>query len=321
MTSRDGRQVTGVDVRAVDGPDGHRVLDADLVVDASGRLSRADSWLTDIGCGNFSQTQIDSKVSYASRIYRIPDGFRADWKLAMLFSRPPSMARGYLYPIEDHQWIVALMGTAGEHPPTEEDGFGSFAHDLRHRVIADALATAEPVTPIRSYRGTANRWWHYQRAHRWPDRFVVLCDAVCAFNPIYGQGMSSAAIAAETLDACLRDTQMWSAADRHRGWARNFQQRLARVNTDLWMMATREDLRYPSTTGAKVTPVTRLQHRYLNRVGIAATRDPAVAHAYSRVFGLLDNPRSLLGPRILARAVRARSRDESVLPPPPLPAV
>ena len=106
----------------------------------------------------------------------------------MLMPDPPSIPRaGYLYPIEDGQWMVALMGAAGQHPPTDEDGFAAFARSLRHPIIADTLTAAEPVTPIRGYRGTGNLLWHYERMRRWPERFVVLGDAVCAFNPIYGQ--------------------------------------------------------------------------------------------------------------------------------------
>ena len=171
----------------------------------------------------------------------------------MLTSKPPSMPRtGFLFPIEDGQWMVALMGAAGQHPPTDEAGFAAFTRRLRHPVIADVLAAAEPVTPIRGYRGTSNRQWHFERMPRWPERFVVLGDAVCAFNPIYGQGMSTAAVAAETLDACLREHRhRWSFADQHRGWASRFQRRLARRNADPWMLSTGEDMRYPTTTGAK----------------------------------------------------------------------
>lgn len=320
-TSEDGLRITGVHIRGLaDANSRQRLLDADLVVDASGRQSRTADWLSAVDEHGFRVTRVDSRVSYASRIYRIPDRFSADWKLAMIFSQPPSMARGYLYPIEDGQWIVALMGTTGQHPPTDEDGFAAFAHTLRHPVIADALSVAEPVTQIRGYRGTANRMWHYERAQGWPDRFVVLGDAVCAFNPIYGQGMSSAAIAAETLDACLRGLpNRRTAPDLGHGWAHRFQRRLARSNAGIWMMATREDLRYPSTTGARLTTAVRMQHRYLDRVGLAATRNPVIADAYARVFGLLEPPRSLMAPRVLVAAGRARPQNEAVLPPPAAP--
>jgi 2-polyprenyl-6-methoxyphenol hydroxylase-like FAD-dependent oxidoreductase len=313
LTSRDGRQVTGVTLRSLDDGGGHRQFDADFVVDASGRGSRAPTWLAEGGYATPTKTQVDANVAYASRIYRIPDGFSADWQLVMLTSQPPSTPRlGSLFPIEDGQWMVALMGAAGQHPPTDEDGFAAFTRSLRHPVIADALTAAEPLTPIRGHRGTANRLWHYERMRRWPERFVVLGDAVCAFNPIYGQGMSTAALAAETLDACLREQRRRHPADNLDGLARRCQRRLARRNSDPWLLSTGEDLRYPTTTGARVTAATRLQHRYLDRVVAATTRDPAIADTYTQVIGLLARPTSLFAPRIMIAAARTRPHGESV---------
>ncbi|MGH3686292.1 MAG: FAD-dependent oxidoreductase [Pseudonocardiaceae bacterium] len=328
LTSRNGRQVTGTALRSLDDAgSGHRQLHADLVVDASGRGSRAPAWLVEGGYGTPTKTHVDPNVAYASRIYRIPDGFSADWQVVMLISQPPSIPRtGYLFPIEDGQWMVGLMGAGGQHPPTDEDGFAAFTRSLRHPVIADVLAAAEPMTAIRGHRGTVNRLWHYERMRRWPERFVVLGDAVCAFNPIYGQGMSTAAVAAETLDTCLREQWRRRPADDLDGLARRCQRRLACRNADPWMMSTGEDLRYPTTTGARVSAVMRLQYRYLDRVVVATTRDPAIADTYMQVFGLLSRPASLFAPRVLAAAARTRPHGESapsnsVLPArPPVPA-
>jgi 2-polyprenyl-6-methoxyphenol hydroxylase-like FAD-dependent oxidoreductase len=324
LTSSDGRQVTGITLRpleeAVGGQkDGQKELAADFVVDASGRGSRAATWLSEAGYSIPPTTHVDPNVGYASRTYRIPQGFSADWKLVMLTSQPPSIPRtGYLFSIEDGQWMVALIGAAGLHPPTDEDSFTAFTRSLRHPVIADALAAAEPVTPIRAYRGTANRLCHYERMRRWPERFVALGDAVCAFNPIYGQGMSTAAVAAETLDACLCDQRRRRCPDNLDGLARRFQRRLARRNADPWMLSTGEDLRYPTTTGMRMTAVTRLQHRYLDRVAAAATWDPNTAHTYAQVLAMLVGPMALFAPRVLAAVARTRADGES-LPPSSVP--
>jgi 2-polyprenyl-6-methoxyphenol hydroxylase-like FAD-dependent oxidoreductase len=325
-TSRDGRQVTGTTLRSLDDA-GSRdpQLDTDLVVDASGRGSRAPAWLSDGGYATPRKTNIDPNAAYASRVYRIPDGFSADWQLVMLNAQPPSIPRiGYLFPIEDNRWMVTLIGTAGQHPPTDEDGFAAFTRSLRHPVIADTIAAAEPMTPIRSHRGTANRLWHYERMRLWPEGFVGIGDAVCAFNPLYGQGMSTAAIAADTLDTCLREQRRRRPGDDLGGLARRFQQRLSRGNADPWMLSTGEDLRYPTTTGGRVTAATRLQRRYLDRVVAATTQDPVTADTYMRVLGLLARPTSLFSPRVMAAAVRARPEGEgdpshSVPPPHPGP--
>jgi 2-polyprenyl-6-methoxyphenol hydroxylase-like FAD-dependent oxidoreductase len=306
LRSRDGRQAIGITLRPLeDAEGGQKQLAAGLVVDASGRGSRTPVWLSEAGYPRPTKTHVDPNVSYASRIYRIPDGFNADWELVMLNCQPPSIPRaGYLFPIENRQWMVALMGAAGQHPPTDEDGFAAFTRSLRHSVIADALAAAEPVTPIHGYRGTANRLWHYERMRRWPERFVVLGDAVCALNPIYGQGMSTAAVAAETLHACLSERRR--RPNDLDGLAQRFQRRLARRNADPWMLSTGSDLRFPTTTGVGVTAVTRLQHRYLDRVVAAATWDPGTADSFIQVAGMLARPTSLFAPRVLAAAAWAR---------------
>lgn len=316
LTSPDRRQVTGVALRPLPDTDtdtpGTRELAADLVVDASGRASRAPVWLSEAGYPAPTTTTVDPNIGYASRTYRIPEGFSADWRMVMLSSQPPSMPRtGYLMPIEDGQWMVALMGAAGEHPPTDEDGFTEFTRSLRHPMIADVLASAEPTTPIHAYRGTANRLCHYDRLARQPERFVVLGDAVCAFNPIYGQGMSTAALAAEILDACLRDQRRQRPAGNLDGLARRFQRRLARRNAEPWMLSTGEDLRFPTTTGMNVSITTRLMHRYLDRVLPVAIQDLHIGEIYLQVFGMLARPTAMFAPRVLAAAARAKPRDAS----------
>ncbi len=298
--------VDAVRVRNVDTGQEH-LLEADLVADTAGRGSRTPHWLAELGFPPPEQTEVDPGIAYATRIYRTPDGHDADWKAVMLVSQPPSMPRtGYLFPIEDGRWMVSLMGAGGQHPPTDEDGFAEFARSLRDPVIFDAISRAEPVTPIRGHHGTTNRQWHFERMPRWPERFIVLGDAVCAFNPIYGQGMTVAAIGAEALDECLRTHSTRHATGDVNGVAARFQRRLARCNADAWMLSTGEDLRFPTTTGAERSAPTRALHHYLDRVVTAATRDPQVADAYVRALGMLARPSVLFAPHVVATAARTR---------------
>jgi 2-polyprenyl-6-methoxyphenol hydroxylase-like FAD-dependent oxidoreductase len=315
-----GSRVSGVTVRRLGADGAGAALEADLVVDASGRGSRAPAWLAELGCPAPVTTEVDPHIAYASRRFRIPDGFSPGWKAVMIRSQPPSMPRsGYLFPIEGGQWLLALIGAAGQHPPTDEDGFTGFARSLRHPIIAEAIAGAEPVGPIRGHHGTVNRRRRVERMSRWPDRFVVLGDAVCAFNPVYGQGMTVAALAAGILDDCLRERHRRHPAGDLDGLAARFQRLLARRNAGAWTLSTGEDLRFPTTTGGRPGPVLRLQHRYLDRVGAASTRNPAVADAYIRVVGMLARPTALVTPRVLAAAVRSRPGGGLPGPPPPPP--
>lgn len=315
--SGDGRVVRGVTVRSLAGGL-TSFIEADLVVDASGRGSRAPAWLTELGFPAPEQSQVDPDIAYATRVYRIPDGFTADWKAVMLSSLPPTFPRtGYLFPIEGRQWMLSLMGAGGQHPPTDEAGFDDFVRSLRSPVIADAVSGAEPVTDVRGHRGTVNRQWHFERMPRWPERFVALGDAVSAFNPIYGQGMTTAAVAAETLDGCLLTQRRQRPDGDLDGLARRFQRALARRNADPWMLSTGEDLRFPTTTGTQVSAALRRQHRYLDRVVTAATEDPGVSDAYVRVLGMLDRPTALFAPRVLTAALRTPPVRVERAPAPP----
>jgi 2-polyprenyl-6-methoxyphenol hydroxylase-like FAD-dependent oxidoreductase len=315
--SQDGRAVDAVAVRRL-GSAETTMLEADLVVDASGRGSRAAAWLVELGYPAPEREEVDPDIAYATRVVRMPDGHAADWKGVMLTSQPPTMPRtGYLLPIEDGQWMVAAMGAGGQHPPTDEGGYTAFLRSLRHPIIADAVANAESVTPIRGHRGTANRLWHFERMSRWPDRFLVVGDAVCAFNPVYGQGLSAAAVAAETLDACLLDHRRRHAGSRFEGFAARFQRQLARRIADPWMLSTGEDQRFPTTTGSPTTASTRAMHRYLDRVVLASTRDPRTADTYVHVLGMLVRPSAVFRPRVLAAALRARPDGRQGIPPAP----
>jgi 2-polyprenyl-6-methoxyphenol hydroxylase-like FAD-dependent oxidoreductase len=207
------------------------------------------------------------------------------------------------------------MGAGGEHPPTDDAGFLAFLRSLRDPVIADAVEHAEPTTPVRGHRGTANRRWHFERMPRWPERFVVLGDALCAFNPVYGQGMSVAAVAAETLDTCLCDQRRRRPAGDLDGLAASFQRRLARAVADPWMFSTGEDLRLPTTTGMEVTRTTRLMHRYLDRVSAACTQDTRVADVYTRAIGMLEPASAVFRPHVVAAALRAHPDREGGTPP------
>jgi 2-polyprenyl-6-methoxyphenol hydroxylase-like FAD-dependent oxidoreductase len=113
---------------------------------------------------------------------------------------------GLLLPVEGDRWMVGLAGAGRDYPPTDEAGFLQFAASLRSPIIHDAIRHARPLSPIHGYRQTDNRWRHYDQAQRWPERLVVVGDAACTFNPIYGQGLTTAALAGVTLNQCLQPT-------------------------------------------------------------------------------------------------------------------
>ena len=164
--------------------------------------------------------------------------------------------------------------------------------------LYEAIKEAEPITPIAVYKYSANRWRHYERLPRLPEGFIVMGDAVCAFSPVYGQGMSVAAMEAKTLDTCLREQQSCTGNAHPTSFPRRFQQAIAKEIKTPWLLSTGEDLRYPETEGHRSLG-TRLFTWYLRRVVGLTASQPLVAAAFFQVWHLLKPLKSLFEPRIL----------------------
>jgi 2-polyprenyl-6-methoxyphenol hydroxylase-like FAD-dependent oxidoreductase len=298
-----GNGVRGVVARPRDEgrPEGERLY-ADLVVDASGRASRAPEWLEALGYPRAEETVVNAHVGYASRFYARPRGPRADWKALYVQAAPPGRRRaGIAFPVEGGRLLVSLSGGGRDYPSTDEAAFLEFARSLPTPMLYDVLKAAEPLTPIAGHRGTENRLRHYERMPRWPERFVVLGDAACAFNPVYGQGMTVAALGAAELGRCLAEQPRHEPDGCLSGLAVRFQRRLARLTAAPWMFATSEDLRYREVEGSAPGWATRLMHRYVAAVIRLSTRHAGVRKRLLEVFHMLRPPAALFHPGVLFR--------------------
>jgi 2-polyprenyl-6-methoxyphenol hydroxylase-like FAD-dependent oxidoreductase len=307
-----GARIAGVRLRSraaeADGDRGGAELAADLVVVADGRNSRLPGWLAALGYQPPEQTVFNSFQGYASRLYRPPAAFASDWKALYIQQAPPGDPRGGLVaPVEGGRWLVSLVGGDGDYPPTDEAGFLAFARSLRSPALYKAVAEAEPLSPIAGQRATENRLRHYDRLGRFPDGVVAVGDAVCAFNPVYGQGMTAAALGAEVLDRWLRE-----AASHHGpGRGRVFQRRLARATAAAWQLAAGADYRFRTTEGPPPGRLARLAGGYLAEVMRAATRRPWLRRRLAEVLHLLRPPSALFGPGVLARLAWDRLAGEA----------
>jgi len=305
VAGEDGRGVGGARVESEGGAE--EVVAADLVVDASGRQSKAPDWLEELGYERPEEEVIESGIGYASRFYERPEGWPADWEGIIMNGRPPHNPRaGLILPVENGGWHVTLGGFAGHHPPTDEEGFHAWARALPDPSIAEAIRVARPLTPIRSFRTPTNRLRRFDRLRRSPERFVAIGDSVCAFNPIYGQGMTVSAMDAELLEAELARGR--GSADP--AFAQRFQRRLAKLVSAPWLVASAEDLRWKvPASGARPAWITGAIHRYMDLVLRAARREPHVAGAYMGVVNLNTTPRALFSPRVVRAVARAALRE------------
>ena len=301
LASPDRTRVTGVQVRER-GPAGRTAtLQADLVVDASGRHSQAPRWLVELGYEAPPIETINSDLRYASRFYAKPEHFPAEWQSLIVNGRPPHGHAGLILSVDHGRWHVTLGGFRSHVPPTDEEGFLQWARDLPDPSIYEALRVARPLTPIRGYGTPENHLRHFERMQRWPTGFIVTGDAVCAFNPIYGQGMTVSALDAMTLQHCLQEQQRTPRAD----FEQHFQQQLARTVADAWFIATNQDLLRPGVRlrGARPRPGLCLLHGYIDLVLYSAIVDPEIARAYFNVLMLANPPRSLVQPRMIAHVL------------------
>jgi 2-polyprenyl-6-methoxyphenol hydroxylase-like FAD-dependent oxidoreductase len=303
LATPDSSRVTGVSLRYRSGEQREEELAADLVVDASGRGSRAPQWLMSLGYGQVEESRVTVDVGYATRIFRLPSHLSLDWKMMLISSTPPAPLRaGLMSHIEGDRWILTLASRWRECLPDDEDSFLEYARSLPQPDIYEAIKEAEPLTPVLNYKYSANRWRHYERMACLPEGFLILGDAVCSFNPVYGQGMTVAALEAKVLDSFLRQHSR-SISTQERGFTQRFQKAIAKVVEWPWQMATSADRPSPKTPG-ELPWSKRLLDWYMQRALQLTTSNPLVADHFNQVMHLLKPPTVLFDPRIAWAIVR-----------------
>jgi hypothetical protein len=277
---------------------------AELVVDASGRGSQAPQWLLFLGYPRVEESVVNVNVGYASCIYGQLDQTYLDEKALIIYPTPPYGKRaGYIFPIESGRWMVTLTGWHRDYPPGDERGFLDYARSLPVPNLYRAIKEADSLTPIVTHRFPSNRRRRFERMPRFPDGFVVLGDAACSFNPIYGQGMTTAALDASILNSCLHE---YLRAHRDlQGFAVRFRKRVAKAAMVPWLLATGEDFRYPETDGRR-PPGMRLLNWYSGRVHVLSGSQPLTTLRFYEVLHMLKSPMALFAPRILFAVLFSR---------------
>jgi 2-polyprenyl-6-methoxyphenol hydroxylase-like FAD-dependent oxidoreductase len=293
----DGR-VAGARIRHRAGVD--EVVEAELVVDAMGRGGRTGAWLSELGFDPPAEERINCDLSYVSRFLRMPQGALGSDQVVIVGpvpGRPRMMGLGAQ---EGGRWHLTLGGLAGERPPADDDnGFLAFAETVAPADVYAAIRDAEPLTELVRHRTPASIRRRYERLRRFPAGLLVVGDALCSFNPVYGQGMTVAALEAQALQRCLE------AGDGD--LARRFFGAAADVIDPAWQMSAGGDLALPEIEGHRPLS-TRVLNRYIARMHRAAEHDPKVAVAVRRVVALLDPPSAMTIPPVVARVLIGQHR-------------
>jgi 2-polyprenyl-6-methoxyphenol hydroxylase-like FAD-dependent oxidoreductase len=250
------RQVTGLQLHNRHKPAwSSSWLDADLVVDASGRQSPAPEWLSSLGYMPPAELVVNARLAYATRIYRRPAAHAGPWEAMYIQPEAPDQPHGgMIMPMEDGRWHVTLIGMDGHYPPTDEASFLDYARQLPTAALYQAIAEAEPLTKPIGYRRTESRLRSYDGLPSYLEGFLVYGDAVMAINPLYAQGMTAVALGSLALDEALQAHSAELARGNVTGLAATFQKKLANVLTPPWQAAWRQDKRWSNTAVYQTTP-------------------------------------------------------------------
>jgi 2-polyprenyl-6-methoxyphenol hydroxylase-like FAD-dependent oxidoreductase len=298
------------------------VIEADLVVDASGAVSRAPAWLEAAGLKPPRESVVDPLAGYSSRWFKGPPPGQWPerwwwWAGAYIRRRPDDLTEANFQLKEHNRWHLTLSGFNRHYPPTREDEFMDYIKRLRSPIIDEMTRLMEPISPVYANRAMRNQWRHYERWNERLDGFIAIGDAFCHYNPVYAQGMTALALSATMLRACL---EKYAPAGPE--LPREFFDAEARIQHDPWKLSAGVDLRFPFTLGERPFSM-KLFNLYLDGVGLAAN-DPIVRQRLLEVAQLIRPLSELFAPDVAGRvgvaaaanAVRALAR--LVAPPEPV---
>lgn len=289
----DGERVTGVRLSGADGAE--QTLEAALVVDATGRGSRTPAWLAELGYARPATEKIRIDLSYTTRHFRLKDESVLEGDLSINPVSTPAQPRGAFFSRVGHgRCIVSLTGVLGDGAEAEPEAFLEWTRTLPVPDVYDVIHDAEPLDEPVTFKYPASVRHRYDLLERFPDRLLVLGDAMCSFNPVYGQGMTVAALEALTLRTHL---------ERGVPEPLVFFKDTAGVIDVPWQISAGSDLDFAAVEGPR-PPEMQMMNSYMALLQSAATRDGAVTRAFMRVAGLVDPPTALMSPDMIYRVLK-----------------
>jgi 2-polyprenyl-6-methoxyphenol hydroxylase-like FAD-dependent oxidoreductase len=306
----DGK-VTGVEV--ISSAD-HEHVDADFVVDAMGRGSPVAKWLVAAGWPEPEVRTLDAKVTYTSRWYELPERRPGSWWWRHIVIMP-TQDRGEhpaeheflvnFFPIEGNR-VIACMGSWGLEMPRTSDAFAESARRTRAPLFAAAMDRCTPASEVHLTRSTGNTWRRYDRWKSPPERLAFIGDSICAFNPFYAQGISSA-----SASALLVREHFSRATSLDAGFCARFLAEQHEILGVPWRLAMARDQGYKCAEGTERLP--EWKRRVLAAVSapafsliVGAAREyDVVDEHFAKVFNLDESLGEMMrNPRLVAGLVR-----------------
>ena len=315
------KQVMGVSASSLDNSSSEEILEADLVVDASGYNSQACQWLQNLGLTPPPETVINPLIGSATRRYRLsPDIQQPNWKVIVIREFPPAKTKfGFLAQIEGEELIVSLGEYGQEFTSTEDETFLEFARSLPSPRLSEILRQAVPVSPIVVNSPHANRLRHYEQIEL-PAGFIAIGDSVCSLSPVYGLGITISTLGIMVL-------RKWLAESSEKGLSVNdFQQSLAKTNSPHWSFTTFLDARFPTTVTQSNSQVKRPQKKskpgkiaqfltwYSWQFTVRTTLDPRFYKLWLEGVHLLKSPLAFYNPLVMLKVLYTGLTEKRAIP-------
>ncbi len=291
--SADQQRVTGVRLA------NQETVPADLVVDSTGRASHSPAWLESLGYSKPQEERVEVGIGYTTRLFRRRLEHLNGDGAVVIPPTPEGKRGGVMLAQEGDRWTVTLISHFANYAPQDLAGFIDYSRTLPAAYIHEVISRTESLCTGATARFPASVRKRYEKLDRFPTGFLVIGDAICSFNPIYGQGMSVAAQQAVALEESLAST------NGH--LARDFFRRAAKVVDSPWSIAVGSDLRIPETVGPRNAGVSFINW-YISKLHKAAHHDSQAAVAFLKVANLLAPPPSILYPRVAMRVLMGNLR-------------
>jgi 2-polyprenyl-6-methoxyphenol hydroxylase-like FAD-dependent oxidoreductase len=289
---KDAAAIIGVELKSLSQDNVEQTLAADLVVDTTGRGSQSATWLANLGYAAPPEQRVEVGISYTTRSYRRQPGQLNGNRVVAVRSGAPDYRFGVALAQEENRWIVTLGGYFGDTAPADDEAFAAFARSMPAAELHTIITTSEALSPFCHFRFPASIRRHYEQLRHFPSGYLVCGDALCSFNPSYGQGMTTALVEAEILAGCL--------ASGPARLAERFFAKAARVLDTPWQIAVGNDLANPNVNGTR-TLFGRFFGWYIEKLHQAAAMDAELAIRFIKVANLMAPPTALLRPATALR--------------------
>lgn len=299
LATPDNARVTGVRVIRRRAGSAEESLNADLIVDTSGRGSRSPVWLEALGYDRPHEEAVKIGVTYTSCVYERRPEHIPGVNALIVAAAPENPRGGVLLSQEGNRWILTVAAYLGEQIPLDQAGLREFVRGMATRALFDVIKDAQPVGEPVPHKIPSNLRRRYEQLKRFPAGYLVMGDALCSFNPIYGQGMSVAALEARALGDCLAKGEAKLAS--------RFFKQASKIIDIPWSTAVGNDLRFPEIEGPR-TVMTKFINWYVGKLHHAAHHDAEVSVAFLKVVNLLAPPPSIMTPGIMWRVWRSNLR-------------